>query len=167
MNTSTLGESPLIRTAYKSDLHSILQLYAQPQADDGKVLDLKEAEMLFDRMQRYPDYHLYVAEVGRQIVGSFALLIMENLAHLGAPSGIVEDVVVSPSHHRQGVGRSMMRYAIGYCGDRGCYKLTLSANLVRKKAHIFYERLGFERHGYSFCMKPEPKSCRSTIANCE
>ena len=36
-----------------------------------------------------------MAELNGEIVGTFALLIMDNLAHLGAPSGVVEDVVVA------------------------------------------------------------------------
>ena len=46
------------------------------------------------------------------IVGSFALLIMDNLGHLGAPSAIVEDVVVDPALHGCGIGRQMMEFAL-------------------------------------------------------
>jgi len=50
-----------------------------------------EAERLFDRMARYPDYSIHVAIRDDKIVGSFALLIMDNLVHQGAPSGVIED----------------------------------------------------------------------------
>ncbi|WP_366914974.1 hypothetical protein [Polaromonas sp.] len=36
--------------------------------------------------------------------------------------------------------------------ESGCYKLALSSNLKREKAHAFYDALDFERHGYSFRM---------------
>ncbi len=48
------------------------------------------------RFARYPDYVLYVAEHEAMVVGTFALLVMDNLGHMGAPSAIVEDVVVDP-----------------------------------------------------------------------
>lgn len=146
-----------VRPAVKSDLPAILRLYAQPQADDGKVLSLQAAEALFDRMQRYPDYRLYVAESDGCVVGTFALLVMENLAHLGAPSGIVEDVVVAPEHHRRGIGRLMMTFAMEHCRERGCYKLALSANRIRKHAHAFYKSIGFKMHGYSFLVEFDRK----------
>jgi GNAT superfamily N-acetyltransferase len=85
-------------------------------------------------------------------VGTFALLIMRNLAHCGAPSGIVEDVVVDEGARGRGVGRRMMEYARARCREEGCYKLVLSSNVSRTDAHRFYESLGFRRHGYSFAV---------------
>ena len=148
--------NPHIRLAERIDLPAVLRLYAQPEFDNGRVLSLTQAEALFERMQCYPDYHLYVAEKDGQIVGTFALLIMDNLGHLGAPSGVVEDVAVDPAWQGQGIGTAMMRWAIDYCRDKSCYKLALSSNFKRGRTHAFYETLGFERHGYSFLMSLQP-----------
>lgn len=139
-----------IRPATAADLPAVLALYAQPEMDDGKVLALPEAERLLARFAAYPDYTLYVAEEHGRVVGTFALLVMDNLGHLGTPSAIVEDVVVAPEHHGAGIGQAMMRAALDIARAKGCYKLMLSSNMKRARAHAFYERLGFERHGYSF-----------------
>ena len=140
----------LVRPASAADIAGVLALYAQPDLDDGDVLTLDQAVALFERFGRYPDYTLYVAEQEREIVGTFALLVMDNLGHLGAPSGIVEDVVVAPARQSSGIGRTMMRFAMGRCREKRCYKLVLSSNAKRTRAHAFYESLGFERHGFSF-----------------
>jgi GNAT superfamily N-acetyltransferase len=50
----------------------------------------------------------------------------------------------------RGVGAAMMRAAMDLARDKGCYKLVLSSNAKRVRAHAFYERLGFTRHGISF-----------------
>jgi ribosomal protein S18 acetylase RimI-like enzyme len=142
--------SILVREATAADIPAVLGLYTQPDLDDGKVLPADQARALFERFSRYPDYTLYVAQEGEEIVGSFALLVMDNLGHLGAPSGIVEDVVVAPARHGNGIGQAMMRFALERCREKRCYKLVLSSNAKRLRAHAFYERLGFERHGYSF-----------------
>jgi GNAT superfamily N-acetyltransferase len=142
--------SLVIRAADARDLSGVLALYAQPEIDDGDVLPVAEATRIFHRFDDYPDYTLYVAEEDGAIVGSFALLIMDNLGHLGAPSGIVEDVVVDPALHGRGIGQAMMRFAVARCREKRCYKLMLSSNAKRERAHAFYEQLGFERHGYSF-----------------
>jgi GNAT superfamily N-acetyltransferase len=139
-----------VRKASSADIAAVLRLYAQPDLDDGKVLPVDQAVALFARFGRYPDYTLYVAEQDGEIVGSFALLVMDNLGHLGAPSGIVEDVVVAPARQSSGIGAAMMRFALACCRQKGCYKLVLSSNAKRTRAHAFYESLGFERHGYSF-----------------
>ena len=85
------------RAALKADLPDILRLYAQPALDDGRLLSLPEAERLFERTASYPDYQLHVAIQEGQVVGTYALLIMDNLGHLGAPSGIIEAVAVDPA----------------------------------------------------------------------
>lgn len=145
-----MSPSLLIRKAERSDIPGVLRLYGQPDIDNGRILSVTEAEKIFDKISTYPDYCLFVAERDEIIVGSFALLIMDNLGHLGAPSAIVEDVVVSPTLHRMGIGRQMMKFAFKVAQEAKCYKLTLSANRSRKDAHSFYESLGFYRHGYSF-----------------
>jgi len=67
------------------------------------VLPPHRAQVIFVRMQGYPDYRLYVAEADGQVVGTFALLVMDNLGHLGATSGLVEDVAVDPAWQKRGV----------------------------------------------------------------
>lgn len=144
-----------VRAAAAADLPAVLALYGQPDLDDGRTLPLPEAETLFARFARYPDYTLYLAELDGRPVGTFALLVMDNLGHLGAPSAVVEDVAVDPAHHGQGIGRLMMKDALRRAKAKGCYKLVLSSNAKRERAHAFYEGLGFERHGYSFLMPIE------------
>ncbi len=139
-----------LRKAEEQDLPSILPLYAQLGQDNGRILSLEQAGIILARMRGYPDYHLYVALAQGEIVGVFALLVMDNLGHLGAPSGVVEDVVVREDWRRRGIGQEMLGFAREYCKSRGCYKLALSSNLHREEAHRFYESLGFTKHGYSF-----------------
>ena len=139
-----------IRPATESDLPGILGLYGQPGLNDGAVLSVAAAAEVLRRIDTYPDYHVFVATAGGSLVGTFALLIMDNLAHLGAPSAVVEDVCVDEGLQRSGIGRAMMEFAMKAAAERGCYKLTLSSNIARASAHAFYRSLGFEQHGLSF-----------------
>lgn len=140
----------VIRPATVADLAAVLALYAQPDFDNGNVMTPAEAAGFLDRFAAYPDYTLYVALDGDVVVGSFALLVMDNIGHRGTPSAIVEDVVVAPEAQGRGIGAAMMRDALRVCRDKGCYKMMLSSNTKRERAHAFYEGLGFERYGYSF-----------------
>lgn len=146
--------SAVVREAKLEDLPAVLALYAQPELDAGAALSLEEAVPILERIRAYPDYRLYVAELGGRVVGTFTLLVVENLSHGGASSGLVESVVVDAAHRGRGIGRAMMDRARRHCRDRGCYKMALSSNLARERAHAFYQRLGFERHGYSFRVAP-------------
>ncbi len=138
------------RSAAHSDLPSILDLYRQPDMDNGKALTLTTAQAVFDRINAIPGYGLYVAVHEQRIVGTFALMIMPNLGHCGTPSGVLEDIVVATGHQGVGIGTAMIGEAMRLCGAAGCYKMTLSSNLKRERAHTFYDKLGFDKHGYSF-----------------
>jgi len=155
----------IVRAARDADLPAVLALYAQPGVDDGAMLSLAEARDILARFARYPDYRLLVAERDGRVVGTYALLVMDNLGHLGAPSAIVEGVMVDPATQGQGIGRAMMRHAMREAERRGCYKLVLSSNLKRDRAHAFYEGLGFEQHGLSFCVTQAAMSAREHEAS--
>jgi GNAT superfamily N-acetyltransferase len=142
-----------IRAAAKEDLPGLLALFSQPGIDDGETLSLDDAERLFDRILSYPRYRFYVALSDGLVVGAFGLLIMDKLRHRGAPSGVVEDVAVHPAWQGRGIGRQLMEFAMRLCGEAGCYKLTLSSNLKSTGAHAFYEKLGFEKHGFSYLIR--------------
>jgi GNAT superfamily N-acetyltransferase len=139
-----------IRKAVEDDIAGIIALYAQPEMDNGNVLPEKEAKTLFNTLKSYPCYNIYIATLEDEIVGTFALLIMDNLAHMGAPSGIIEDVAVDPKYQGKGIGKFMISFAINLCKEAGCYKLSLSSNIKRIRTHKFYESLGFKQHGISF-----------------
>jgi GNAT superfamily N-acetyltransferase len=161
-----------IREATEDDLPAVLALYAQPSMDNGPVLTLAEASGLLAQFRHYPSYRLWVAcrdqtDSGKDntsnsnsdshtspstlaVVGTYALLIMHNLAHRGTPSAIVEDVVVREDLQGRGIGQQMMQHAQSQARAAGCYKLVLSSNQKRESAHAFYASLGFQRHGFSF-----------------
>lgn len=145
-----------LREAVESDLADVLALYEGIEDRSQDVLSLPEARALWAQFARYPNYRLWVAcDPAQQgaVVGSYALLVMHNLAHRGAPSAIVEDVVVAARRQGQGIGRQMMAHALERAREAGCYKLALSSNARRAGAHAFYESLGFARHGLSFVME--------------
>lgn len=137
-----------IRLATADDLADVLALYAD--VDGDTALTLEQARAIFDKMGTYPDYKLYVVEYDGRTVGTFTLAVMDNLAHGGEKSGLIEDVIVRADMRSRGVGARMMEHAISVCRGKDCYKVSLSSNRIRERAHAFYDRIGFQRHGYSF-----------------
>ena len=146
--------SLVIRQADAADLPAVLALYAQLDFNNGNVLSEQAAQQIFAEFARYPSYRLFVATEGSVVVGSYALLVMHNLAHGGTPSAIVEDVVVASDQQGRGIGRQLMVHAKDQARAAACYKLALSSNRQRHAAHAFYESLGFDQHGLSFVIEP-------------
>jgi ribosomal protein S18 acetylase RimI-like enzyme len=140
----------VIREATNADLSAMLSLYAQPGYDDGEKLALDEAERLFRKAATYPFYKFFVAVSEDTIIGTYSILVMDNIGHVGTPSAVVESVAVDPRRQGGGVGKAMMDHAMSIARDKGCYKLALSSSLKRVRAHAFYEKLGYRRYGYSF-----------------
>ncbi|MGI9215868.1 MAG: GNAT family N-acetyltransferase, partial [Hydrogenophaga sp.] len=101
-----MTDAVMLREATADDLPAVLALYAQPGLDDGEVLGPEQAREVFAQFARYPSYRLFVAiDAAGAVVGSYALLVMHNLAHRGTPSAIAEDVVVDQACRGQGIGR--------------------------------------------------------------
>ena len=139
-----------VREADVNDLGQILSIYQDAGINTLGSLTLSEAQVAYKKMKSYPSYSVYVAESNGHICGTFALLVMDNLANGGTPSGIVEDVAVARAFQGKGIGKAMMQFAINECTRQGCYKMMLSSNEKRTGSHKFYESLGFSRHGFSF-----------------
>jgi GNAT superfamily N-acetyltransferase len=139
-----------IREATEADIPTILRLYSAAGIDDEDHFALAEASAHLAALKQYPSFRVFVACADEVVVGTYELLIMDNMAKRGRRSGIVEDVAVDPQHQGRGIGRAMMEHALEQCRRAECYKLVLSSNLKREDAHRFYDSLGFKRHGYSF-----------------
>jgi len=152
-----------IRQAEVGDLPAVLALYKELSIADTNTLTLTLAEAMLEQFARYPNYRLFVACEGDEVVATYALLVMHNLAHGGAPSAIVENVVVTAQRRGQGIGRQLMAHAVAEAAAAGCYKLALSSNARRTAAHAFYESLGFRRQGVSLAIDPQ-QSCMCCLS---
>ena len=143
-----------MRAAGAADIPALLALLAILDTAGDEPLSHEQAAATLATMARYPSFRTFLAERDGRALGTYTLIIMENLGHRGRPSALVENVAVHPDARGLGLGRLMMEHARGLCRARGCYKMALSSNLVREEAHAFYEHLGFEKHGYSFRIAP-------------
>jgi GNAT superfamily N-acetyltransferase len=144
----------IIRKGKSEDISSIISVYSEIELKDDNPLSIQDAENILSKIESYPDYHIYVAEADKNIVGAFELLIMDNLGHGGRKSVIIEDVSVKKEWQRKVICKKMMDYAMEVCRNAGCYKLALSTNSKRESAHKFYESLGYKKHGYSYLLEP-------------
>lgn len=150
-----MDDSCQIRDSEMADLPDLLRLYSQLGQDDGHVLSLEAAAAIWGRIRSYPDYRVRIALREGLVVGTYAILVMDNLGHCGAKSAVVEDVVVDSEFRGHGIGKAMMQDAAAIARTRRCYKIVLNSNRHRLDAHRFYENIGYERHGHSFFLPLE------------
>ncbi|MEB3337201.1 MAG: GNAT family N-acetyltransferase [Leptolyngbyaceae bacterium] len=144
----------MIRVATLDDLPSLLNLHAE--MDGEAAIALEQGQKIFQQMSSIPDYHSYLAfrEPDPEAVGTFSLLFLPTLMHRGIHKfALLDAVAVKATHRSQGIGKAMMESALKLSAEAGCYKLMLSSNLKRDRAHAFYESLGYKQHGWSFSLK--------------
>ena len=145
-----------ITVATHQDLPQLNDLYAQmddlPLLPDGKI------EEIFNQINQIPNYKIYLVWLEEKAVGTFSLLYVPTMMHRGFHQFAVLDAVsVASAYRSQGIGQAMIRTALKLSAEAGCYKVTLSSNLSRDRAHAFYKSLGFEQHGWSFSLKVVPE----------
>ena len=141
-----------IRIATEADLPRLIELLAQLAADNP---DREDPSRLTDyaaalARSEAQGQRLLVAEAGGRVVGTLVLVLLENLSHQAKPYAIIENVVVDEAERGKRIGEALIRHAIDTARAAGCYKVSLTSNKRRTKAHRFYERLGFERTHEAF-----------------
>jgi GNAT superfamily N-acetyltransferase len=139
-------ESVVVRRASHADLGALLSLYEELAGSKLTAAPGAHAssEALLAEILADPRRELAVALVDGQLVGTADLLLVPNLTHRGEPWAIVENVIVTSSARRTGVGRALMGHLIALARGAGCYKLQLVSGKHRAQAHSFYRSIGLD-----------------------
>jgi GNAT superfamily N-acetyltransferase len=91
-----------------------------------------------------------VAEANGRIVGTVTLAILPSLRRGGRPWAELENVVVSDSHTRRGIGAALVRAAEEIAKAESAYKLHLLSDVETSAAYPFYEAMGFRHSGRGY-----------------
>ena len=83
-----------------------------------------------------------VAERDGAVIGMVTGQLVISTAE-GAPSALVEDMVVDPARRGQGVGRALLNAIEAWAGDRGATRMQLLADRENAPALAFYQRMGW------------------------
>jgi ribosomal protein S18 acetylase RimI-like enzyme len=62
-----------------------------------------------------------------------------------APFAEIAGLVVDERHRGKKIGESLVEAAAAWARERGYATLRVRSNIIRERAHAFYERQGFER----------------------
>jgi GNAT superfamily N-acetyltransferase len=145
MSAGDAASDVIVRAASEDDLARIVELFAYGSLVDGKEdpTDLAPYRAALAEIGPGPGGVL-VALVGDQVVGVCQLIVFRHLQSKGGLCAEVESVHVHPDSRGHGIGAVLMRAAVQWADQLGCYRVQLTSNNARPDAHRFYERLGFE-----------------------
>ena len=87
---------------------------------------------------------ILVAERDGAVVGYvYGALEGYDYMSLRGPAGVLHDIVVDPSHRREGIGRLLLDAALEALERRGAPRVVLSTAAVNEPAQHLFERAGF------------------------
>jgi GNAT superfamily N-acetyltransferase len=137
-----------IRRAAAADLPAIVALLADDvlgQAREDPSLPLARGYLdAFAAIDADPNMLLVVGVENGRVVATLQLVVAAGLSRKGAWRGVVEGVRVAAGRRGQGLGETLMAWAIAQCRARGCLSVQLTTDRIRADAHRFYQRLGFK-----------------------
>jgi GNAT superfamily N-acetyltransferase len=102
----------------------------------------EEAQRRLNQIQQEEHHAVYVAELSNGHVVGWVhvyvgqLLVKDRQAEIGG-------LVVDEGYRRCGIGQLLMQQAEQWARAKECWAVYLRSNIVRKGAHVFYERIGY------------------------
>jgi len=88
-------------------------------------------------------------ESGR-LIGTCTVNLCANLSWSARPYAIIENVIVSNTFRRHGVGKAVLQYATDFAQKAGCYKVALMTGSKDPATLRFYEAAGFSASKQGF-----------------
>lgn len=142
-----------IRRATSEDLSSFLELHAQvhdlhlqQRPDQFKQTQASAIEARFRDWLASPTAKIWLAELADKVVGYAVEL------HVRRPDGPycparrwcdIEEIVVAPSHQRQGVATALMQAVVDSAHAAGLSEIELTSWAFNQDAHRAFEAFGF------------------------
>ncbi len=143
-----------IREAAAKDIPRLQELYQQLSFNPGdyRKAPVADCRKILHQIKKYPNASLLVAEEDGKVVGTTFLAILPGFAHHTAPFAVIEYVVVDEKVRSKGIGKALMDYCKDRAKEAGCYKIMLTSDKRRERAHKFYKANGFnaEAEGFRF-----------------
>jgi ribosomal protein S18 acetylase RimI-like enzyme len=137
------------RVADQCDLADLLALCKHLISTDLPASP-ESQKQTFKEMLSHPGLSVIAGHMGDKLVASCALVVIPNLTRGCASFAVIENVVTHTDYRGMGIGERIMKHAVSRAWDADCYKVMLMSGSQNKKAHAFYQRLGFQKSKVGF-----------------
>jgi GNAT superfamily N-acetyltransferase len=140
MASSAIPPTIRIREAVKSDVARLAPLCGQLGYPSSEK---QVAERLAGILAAAPEHALFVAETqAGELAGFLDVFVMRTID--SDTRAEVAALVVDEEQRSQNVGQRLIERAEEWARRWGCTAIGLRSNVVRERAHRFYERLGYQ-----------------------
>lgn len=134
----TKNDEIIIRSACDRDAERMACLCEQL----GYDVTRSQIQKRFDKLQSSEHHAVYVATLKTDEVIGWIHAHQCDLVIM-PPQAIVLGLVVDKSCRRCGIGKQLMEYIEKWARQKNCDAVLLRSNILCKKAHIFYQKIGY------------------------
>ena len=145
----------IFREALNTDFERVIELYTQLHPNDPFITDGSD-QKIYDEILKSPYLFIFVLESQTGEVNATCYLnFIPNITRNGSPYAIIENVVTESTLRNQGLGKQLLKYALNFAWERGCYKVMLQTGSRREATHNFYKSCGFRADDkFAFVARP-------------
>lgn len=149
-----MSDDIIVRKANESDLEDILALIAAPEADNGQVMALRDAQTIFQSILEDPNYFQIIASTEQGIAGLITLVIIVQMTHEGSTTALISDLIVadnSASPEKQmTIAHDLLQYCSKLAQEYGCYKTIMQNDYQTELTRRACEALDFNKGSHAF-----------------
>jgi GNAT superfamily N-acetyltransferase len=137
---SNNSDPAIIRLACEQDAERFAILSEQL----GYLASVQEIQQRLREIQADEQHVIYVASLMSESVVGWVHAHICNLV-ITPPQALIFGLVVDRAHHHCGIGRRLMQKVEQWALAKDCHAVLVRSNIIRKEAHIFYEKIGYEQ----------------------
>ncbi len=141
------------REATRADVPDLMALLEEDWIDLAATPDLATMQAAFDAMQAVGNTRAYLGEKAGEVVATYQLSILTEFSLTAPVRAQIEGVRVRGDLRGQGIGALLVADAEARAQAAGATMMQLTSNAIRKDAHRFYVRLGYEQSHAGFKKK--------------
>lgn len=127
-----------IREARPQDYARIAELAGQL----GYASSADEIAKRLDSRKGLQEHAVFVAQLGDEIAGWLGAYVCHTVE--ADARAEISGLVVDERYRSQGVGPLLLARAEQWAREKGCRAIGLRSNVIRDRAHAFYERHGYK-----------------------
>jgi GNAT superfamily N-acetyltransferase len=136
-----------VRELQANELPQILALYEHFHQSDEPPPTPAAAAAVWAEAMSSPRCRYFGGFEGKELLSSCMIVVIPNLTRGCRPYALIENVVTHRQHRNKGWGTAVLRRALGFAWEQGCYKVMLLTGSTEESVFHFYEGAGFSRHG--------------------
>ena len=107
-------------------------------------------ELLKNELGYEVDYSLFVLRVQEMIKNNYLIYVACIENKVVGFIGIEVSYAIDKNYQNKGIGKQLIQKVEKYTKTNNMAAITLNSGISRKTAHIFYEKQGYSKKGYSF-----------------